>query len=208
MADNYIIEHAKRNSSPSVLEVGVSDGSSALTLLKNRELFSKIKLTDRYPHYFSEEIFLGKRFYDAERKKHGVKRLFFLIDHYSQTEFDTENCARIESINCRLKDHDVAELTYFNIFTSVESPVFDIVKCSNVLNQSYFSESQILEAIKNIGSSLNQNGILVLSHNNDKYADSEAVVVLKKNGNTFSVIESLNQHELLTTLENREILSG
>jgi hypothetical protein len=202
LADKLVLQLAESIDHPSLLEVGVSDGSSALNLLQHKELFSRIKITDRHPHFYARKRGFSWFFYDANGNTHGSKWLGILIDPRSAGKTDVTGLARIESINPELVElYDIGQIEYFDIFDSVEPEKFTLIKCANLLNRVYFDVGQIKLAAKNMTRSLKLGGYIVISQNNAKYNDGEAVMVLQWDGEKLRLVEQLNDHELLPTFQ-------
>jgi SAM-dependent methyltransferase len=66
----------------------------------------------------------------------------------------------------------------------------DLVKIANVLNRSYFSDSQINIALRNLSRALNVNGVLVVTDNRDL----ERVSLFRKNSDasSYMLLKSVN----------------
>lgn len=195
LADKAIVDLASRfATSPSLLEIGVSDGSSAMGLLNNAQNFSDVTLTDRHNCFYSRSVFMGKKFYDGDRRFLGVKIMCFYLNAPTQTPTVSEMTA-IETANPLLAErHGISHINQFDIFnTHLACPV-DIIKCSNLLNTSYFSKQQILSAVQNLSQSLNNGGRLVISQNNECYAQNEALFILRKSGDIMILESEINGH--------------
>lgn len=196
LADKEILRIARDLDKPSLLDIGASDGVSALACLNQKKLFSRVTLSDKYNCFFEKNLPCGKIFLDAEKRLLGVKLLCFYIKLQSAHAFGGFGYSIIETANPLLLQHAVTRIQHFDMFQDVQEHKYDIVKCSNILNLSYFPTDTILQAIENISRSVKDHGHLVISHNNAKYNGNEAVLVLKKEGPKLIMHQSINSPEL------------
>lgn len=209
IADQCVLDVIENITSPSLLEVGVSDGSSAMDLLRVKERFSKIKLTDRFPHFYVRKGSFNSRFYDVEGYTHGSKWFCFLLDPRDSRKEDISGLELIKSINPSIiEEFGIDSIEYFDVFESRDERVFDVIKCSNLLNSIYFDLESIKKSLKNLSESLVEAGHIVLSQNNSKYENGEAVIVLQRLNNKLRIVKQINNHDLLAPLEAGEIEIG
>lgn len=75
---------------------------------------------------------------------------------------------------------------------------FDVVRCANLLNLSYFSEAEILSALKTLSGYLKEGGYLIVSKSDDQEVES-GVLAQKKEG-TLQVREAFNQGSEISRL--------
>lgn len=205
LADETVIRLARMHESPGLLEIGVSDGSSSLELLRHKSVFSRIVLSDRFSHFYERRIPFGRIFLDSDGGLLGIKFLCFYINLALSKARDVSLYSRIETINPVVRKlGGIEQIETFNALLDKLSESVHIIKCSNVLNKSYFSDDQIIKATRNLANSLLDGGSLVISHNNVKYTQGEAVLVLRKEANGFHVAENLNQHELASLFESSD----
>ncbi|MBI9079547.1 MAG: hypothetical protein JEY79_07390 [Pseudodesulfovibrio sp.] len=203
LADEVLSRLAKTLDGPQLLEIGVSDGSSSLNLLRRKDIFSSIILTDRFSHFHVRKIPLGKMFFDGDRCLLGIKLLCFYLNLALEKSSNVSDCSRIETVNPVVeKEGGISVIDQFNLFEDVLEEPVHFIKCSNILNESYFTSEQIVSAVGNLAKSLVLGGRLVVSHNNDKYKHGEAVLVLRNDPSAFCVEENLNQHELAPLFES------
>lgn len=196
LADDTLLRLAGEYDRPSLLEVGVSDGSSSLRLLREKAVFSRIRLTDRFSHFHVRPFPLGALFLDSEARLLGIKFLCFYLNLALEKRCDTDGTERIETANPQVAAEGQPVVEPFDMFTDVLDEPVELIKCANILNRSYFTETQLRMAVRNLGRSLADGGRLVVSHNNEKYAQSEAVLVLRRQAGEFVVEENINDHEL------------
>ena len=208
-ADMCVLTAASEKNDPRLLEVGVSDGISSLGLLNNSTMFSEIKLTDRFPRYYLKEDLLSCKIYDADGVSHGMKVLGILFNTAGEKNNQCANissCKKVETINPKIKCVSSQDVIHkFDIFNTVYEQKFDIIKCSNLLNLIYFGEKQIFNAIDNILKSLKIGGCLIISHNNSKYRDEEAVLCARQIAEgQLEIYHQINEHELLSVIEKSD----
>lgn len=202
LADKVIMQLAKKIGPLNVMDIGVSDGSSVRALLKNNNLFSSIRLTDRYNIFYEKTFPLGRIFLDSNARLLGVKFLCFYCNLASDRILDTSTFSTIKTINPQLsKEAGIRSIERFDITRDISSPPVDLIKCANVLNIGYFEDKQILAILENLKNSLNDEGHLVISQNNDKYRDGEAVLLLRKKHGRYTLERSLNDHDLTPLLQ-------
>jgi len=205
MADDLLLKIAQEKTKPSLMEIGVSDGSSALGLFTRSDVFGRVVLTDRFSRFYVRKIPFGKVFLDAEKRLYGIKFLCFFIFLSPKTVSDASGYTLIEVVNPILREkHGIQAITYFNMFMDVLDEPVDIIKCANVLNKAYFSDEEIYAAVKNLCQSLNDGGSIVVSQNNEQYKDGEAAFILKKNDTDARLVESVNDHDLMNMFKGFE----
>jgi hypothetical protein len=204
-ADNFVVEEASRQHKPRFMEVGVSDGSSAVGLLDKRSMFSDVVLTDRYPYFYIKTNPLGCKFYDADGHMIGYKLFGIMVNLTPRKIEDIQDCTKVNSLNPAVTAiYPDCAIEKFDVFSSVSEVRFDIIKCSNLLNLVYFSENEIFSGIKNLLRSLNTGGVLVISHNNEKYNDGEAVICARHvRQGVLEIYDEVNSHELLEIIEKK-----
>ncbi|WP_158946207.1 CheR family methyltransferase [Pseudodesulfovibrio cashew] len=195
LAHEAVFRLAQQADCPSLMEIGVSDGCSALPILSEVDRFRRIILTDRFTRFYVRAFPGGQLYLDGEQRRHGVKFLCFYFFLNPIHVLDVSSFTVLDVINPILqKRYKIYQVVKFDMFTdTLDSPV-DIIKCSNILNDVYFSEEEIHNAIYHLAYSLKDGGHIVISQNNDSYKDGEAVLVLKKQGSSLLIVESLNGH--------------
>ncbi|MBI9080010.1 MAG: hypothetical protein JEY79_09765 [Pseudodesulfovibrio sp.] len=198
MADDLLLKIAQEKSKPSLMEIGVSDGSSALGLLIRSDVFGRVVLTDRFSRFYVRKIPFGKVFLDAEERLYGVKLLCFFVFLSPRTVSNVSEYVVIEVVNPILREkYGIKAITRFNMFEDVLDEPVDIIKCANILNKAYFSDEEIHAAVKNICRSLNDGGSIVVTQNNEQYVDGEAGFILRKEGDGVILKEAFNEHYLV-----------
>lgn len=196
LADDLVYSLVREFESPRIMEVGVSDGSSALGILENRKMFGDVVLTDRYNRFYYQRRLAGRLFHDGDGNPQLFKLGFLSFDVPSPAYDQQRNLVPIETANPVLRrEFGITGIRRFDMFVDRLEDEVQIMKCANLLNCSYFSDKDILGAVDNLGRSLVDGGYLVVSQNNEKYAQGEAVFALKKSGADFSLVHDRNEHE-------------
>ncbi len=205
LADDLLLKIAQKKVQPSLMEIGVSDGSSALGLFTRTDVFGRVLLTDRFSRFYARKIPFGRLFLDAEKRLYGIKFLCFFV-FLTPKPVEEDSCyIPIEVVNPILRQkHGVATITRFNMFEDVLDEPVDIIKCSNVLNKAYFSDEEIHAAVESLCKSLKEGGCIVVSQNNDQYKDGEAGFVLRKEGMNVYLEEAFNNHDIVTLFRDDE----
>ena len=198
LADEAVLDIAKGYESPRLLEVGVSDGSSAQALLEKGDEFGDIVLTDRHNRFFEKKIPFGSIFLDGDQRLLGVKFFCVYMNLSPGPLKSGDGYEAIETVNPILDDlHGVGDIESFDIFNDRLPEKVQIIKCSNVLNLSYFSSDEIRKAVANLSTSLEDDGRIVVSQNNAGYADGEAVFVLRKLNGRLELEWEQNSHQAI-----------
>jgi len=197
LADEALLQRAREFSRPAVLEVGASDGSASTGILCESDGFSRILLTDRHNLFHVREFPGGKLFLDSEKRVLGIKILCFYLAFPSAKSVNVRGCREIKTVNPLVSARfGVRTIDRFDMFTDTLDRPVELIRCSNILNASYFTNEQIVEAVRNLMQSLVAGGYLVISHNNARYAEGEALLSLRKTATGFSLADDRNEHEL------------
>lgn len=205
MADDLLLKLARRKTKPSLMEIGVSDGSSALGLLARSDVFGRVVLTDRFSRFYVRNYLFGKVFLDAEKCLYGIKFLCFFIFLSPKAVSDASGYLPIEVVNPILRErYNIQAITRFDMFKDALDEPVDIIKCSNILNKAYFSDEEIHAAVKSLCRSLNDGGSIVVSQNYEQYNDGEAGFVLRKEGGDVLLEEAFNDHYIVSLFKKTE----
>jgi|GEM_PF-475649 len=203
--DREIVELAATFQDPAILEVGVSDGSSAMEILENSSKFSQIILSDSHERFYRQRFWWGSAFYNGDKNIIGIKSAGFYLSLSVPVVFNETQLSPIETINPYLKEkYGIKNIQRFNMFKDVQEEKVHLIKCANILNVSYFSADQIRFAIRNLGHSLVEGGYLIASHNNSIYADGEAYSTFQKINGEVKHINSVNEHNISTFFDQGE----
>lgn len=200
LADAEVRQCLSEIDSPSLMEVGVSDGSSSLELLRDSSRVDSIRLTDKHPCFYSRRMKWGRIYYDSNLRRMGFKICGFYLAVSSSERFKGE-LDPIETISPLVVGvTNSSTIEQFDVFTGRLSEPVSVIKCANVLNLAYFSKQAILEAVRNLEKNIVEDGFLVISHNNERYTEGEAVVVLQKIKGQLQVVKEYGRHESLGLL--------
>ncbi|MBS8121533.1 hypothetical protein [Candidatus Vampirococcus lugosii] len=190
----------KNNKKIKFADVGCSDGSASINLYEHMQNnFEKYDLFDyynylKYINYGPIKLFLNKDNYLVY-----FQFLFILIYINKKINGKLNNQKYIKFWNPDLKKHGL-KINEFNIITDVLEIEYDIVKCANLLHFNYFKKEDILNIVNNkMLQYVKKGGYLVLIHNNSKYQDNEAVLILRKNEKgEFEIYKNINNYEIIS----------
>jgi glycosyltransferase involved in cell wall biosynthesis len=194
-ADATLLELAGEFDTPRLLEVGVSDGSSSLSLLAQEDVFSEVVLSDRFSHFYLKR-FLGCGVYvNADGTLLGVKFLCFYLNLAALCRVRIAEFTCIETANPVLdRLYSINSIQQFDILEDQLIEKVHLIKCANILNMSYFPRWRIRLAVENLVRSLEEGGYLIISQNNEMYKDGEAYFVLRKQRAGLDVVRSMSEH--------------
>jgi len=197
LADESLCALAASFPAPRILEVGVSDGSSSLGLLRRGQEFSALLLTDRHNLYYRRRCALGSLYYDSDRHLLCCKLGIFYFDLSSLNLLGGQNLQPMETVNPVLRESfGIAGSARLDVFCDTVEPAVQVIKCSNLLNSSYFTREDIHRAASNLSRSLVEGGYFVVSQNNaTMYREAEAFSVLRKQNGSFILVQSVNNHD-------------
>jgi len=190
LSDKKILELISDNKDARILDVGASDGSTSLDLIKKLDgNFGKYFVTDVS---FSLDVIEQDRksyFYDTVRKECIMivsNRLIIYHDKLSSSligyiakrlierapKYDAQMMKQISLVQPELQKLVIGnsniKLIEWSIFEPWPEEKADIIKVANVLKTEVFSEDEITEAIKNLIENLNPDGRIIIIQNSDK----------------------------------------
>lgn len=198
---------------PVILDVGASDGSTSIDVMKAVP-FEKYYLTDLNIEVFynisgGTTYFYNERgdnimmvtdkwvvYFDADGVIFPFDKILQLINkHIPKSMHDKERIFLIHPELQALNDGRVTILKH-NMFETWPHEKVDLVIAANVLNLSYFSTSEILNALKNLVSSLKENGRIVIIDNRPHeqatiFQYTKGIIKLEKKINDGTDIEDL-----------------
>ncbi len=196
VADALVTELAGTMNRPRLLEVGVSDGHSAVGLLKQRTLFEEIVLTDRYNCFFQARQGARRWFFDADGQAIGYKLGCLFMTPDPNDVPPVHGRTAIETANPLLRErYGIRAIKRFNMFADILDRPVQIIKCANLLNVDYFSPELLRHGVDNLMASLSEGGHLVVSQNNDRYIQGEAAFVLTKTPDGPRVTRHHGEHD-------------
>ena len=182
-----------------VLETGVSDGVSALGLLRGAG-GARVLLSDRQAGY-TRSGGLVKKFYDAEEGLLSLKLPGFYFCTGVKAPAPPAGADSISLLNPLLESaFPGLKLAEFDLLRGAAPETADVIKCANVLNKVYFTTEEIGLALANLLASLRDGGWLFISQSNPRYEDGEAYIALRRDGAGFVLAGEAHGHELLPDL--------
>lgn len=214
---NNLIYRTFLKSIPVMLDIGASDGSTSIDLIRTLGTgFKKYFVTDlNLTVYFIQTAYGNVYFYNL------YKKCFLYVTKYFLIYADTKNAIPIfnyiaESVVkkapfCNIfqdisliqpelrnlaKTDPRIEIKRFNMFEVWDGPKPDLIKVANVLNRSYFSDEEIIKALTNFYLTLRPGGrLLIIDNRNTENASlfvrSEYKFVLESSINNGVEISSL-----------------
>ena len=199
LTDGAILAEAKPGDL--IVETGVSDGISALTLLENAKN-AEVVLTDSQDCFLYRNFCCGRIFYTRDDLGISVKLPFFYFCTGLKAEKLPADGREISLLNPLVweKSKEI-KIIPFDVFSGTLDRKADIIKCANVLNLDYFSPHEIKQALANLLENLKDTGRIFVTQNNKKYKDGEAYLVLRKQNGRMTLAVEVNGHELLAHLK-------
>ncbi len=196
LVDQAILAHAAKYSPLRFLEVGVSDGTASLNLLRSLPKGTSIRLTDRHPVFFRKGRFPVTRLYDGDRRLLGVKILGLYFNVACCEPSRAAGLAPIPTLNPVVRaEAGVEDIERFDVrLDAVDQPAH-LIKCANLFNCKYFPAETIRAAVANLGRSLAPGGLLFISQNNARYTDGESYFALQRGPDGLVLVEEKNGHE-------------
>lgn len=204
LADAAILRLAQGLAAPRIFEVGASDGSASLFLSRELPTTATLILSDAHPEFFARRLGPIQLILTSDGTLLGVKLPLFYLHMPLGAQWAPAGCQRLDTLNPVLAEASQPnDIIPFNIFSDVLPAKAHIIKCANVLNRAYFSDAEIRAAVANLTQSLVCGGHLVISHNNARYADEEAFIILRRANATLELTEERNGHEALALFQER-----
>lgn len=207
-----------KNTQPIILDIGASDGSTSLNVIRSIP-FARYYVTDLNIQVWLKDIGRTTYFYDNEGRCILAVTDKFII--YADTDSALfpfgkiaksvinkglnigDNLSKIILINPALQainDNRII-IKKYDLFQAWPYEKVDVIIAANILNKAYFDDSNIIQALKNMVSVLNEKGLIAIIDNRPdekasifKYVGGK--IMLKKRINAGSDIEGL----VLTTL--------
>lgn len=183
-----------------VVDIGVSDGTSALYLIRKLKNIPgvTINLYDKYTHLNSYRKWYGNIYSNQDNRIVYIKAFFLLLYVYPvKCIINSSNARKIPFDNPKIKDLQL-NVEYFDIFkTRLETQV-DFIKCANVLNPVYFSPEEIRLALRNLYDNMVDGGYLFIIHNTKA---NESLLVLRKAGDELLLERNISNSDLPEYIE-------
>lgn len=181
-----------------VLEVGVSDGVSSLDLVAALPAGTEVVLSDRHPNFTARGVWPVRVILDGSGRILGLKLFCLYLNLPLALSMDPGKGRRIDTANPLLSEANPPRpIARFDVLSDAFPRPFRIIKCANVFNRKYFADGTIRAAVANLSRSLDEDGYLFVSQNNDRYAERESYFALQKRGGCMRLVEERNGHEAL-----------
>lgn len=180
----------------SVHDMSVSNGTTSVELLKTLSkngLNIDMTISDKYSgltainyNWFTDIYFDDRGNYYGSRF---LRFLFYYEANFiprTDLEHKPAKCIGLlhSSVN-KLIDLNHLKFIYYDVFETKPDITFDVVRCMNLLNFSYFSEAQIVNGIRNIMSSVKEGGLFVVGRTNVDI--NNATIYQKRNGDLICI---------------------
>jgi hypothetical protein len=190
-----------------ICDLGVSSGQTTLELhndlnnIKIKKIYGFDKNLYIKIYRFKKLIFLfssNNKLLMVEYKKYCIRyRYFFLFKKIENfllylLKLNDIKCEKSNVLTPSLKKLDKCKFIEQNIF-NIEKKyynLFDVVRVSNLLNYSYFSESNLITAISNINKISKEKCIILVNRTTNKRKNL-ASFFIKKNGK-FELLKDVN----------------
>lgn len=186
-----------------IVETGVSDGASALSLLEKAGE-AEVLLTDLQASFQYSRGLFWTVFYGTEGDFISIKLPLFYLCTGLKSGPRVRDGHEVSLLNPLIShNYPGVRLAAFDIFRGVLPRRAALIKCANVLNLNYFTPAEIRHGVENLAANLDETGALFISQNNHKYKDGEAYVVLQRNGTRLELAGEVNGHELLPLLKSK-----
>lgn len=190
LSDNIILGLVSANVTVSILDAGVSDGSTSLNLIeKLQNNFETYYITDLHFYVNVRTNDDNTYFYNPGTKEcfaianrkfiihANVRSNFFLLNwmakyYFSKVPpFNGEACESITlyqpDLDSLSKSDSRIKILEWDIFCPWERDTVDLIKIANVLNPIYFSNDKICLALEHLFGALKSGGYLVVVENRE-----------------------------------------
>lgn len=198
--DNEIIK-LLANKKNDFCDFWCSDWSWSINLyLKYKKSFSNYDLYDKYTWIYYKSLFPWIIIFINQDWKIVYIQIFcillYIFPLFNKTNIKLSNNYKfIKFDNPDIKKYNL-EIKQADIFNNEIKKKYDIIKCANILNLEYLSITQIISFLEKLNNILKENWYIIIDHNNNKYNDNEAVLILKKINNKLIVYNNINNQEL------------
>lgn len=209
---------------PVVLDVGASDGSAALAVMKKLR-FTRYYVTDRHIKAHVYPTHKGMFLSDMDARPWlYVNRCFVIHNDLDGAEwpynaiaarvFKTFDASKrrderdIYMINPDLaaKRGDRIRIEQYSIFDAWEHEKADLVIAANLLNRGYFPDDDLRAGLRNLRNAMHDGAVLaVIENRNTDDGSVEQSSIFRRSGNRFVVEAQIGAgsdiHELVTGLQ-------
>lgn len=204
LTDNCVIRLVRENNLKRICDIGASDGAASVRLLKDLPN-TDIHLFDKYVDFLIRPRALGCeiRNSDGELVYRRFGPFLFFRHQRNSEQKSTKDAVRVPCRNPLLRPFN-AWVRPLDFFQELPEGTYQLAKCCNLLNTDYFSNEDLLLAIKRLSQLLDDNGFLVIGQNHASYLETEAYLVLRRRGQGWVLVEEKNSHPLVSMLNLKQ----
>lgn len=218
-ADSLLLHHLDLER-PTIVDIGASDGSTSLDLIRSLPDFASFTVADLYLSIHATRVLGHIVFHDAEgdcilvsgrwwaawpKLSRGVATLCRPLE--LAAERHPERRMEVTLVNPELRDLMARDkrisLRMHDIFSPWPAPAPDVIKVANLLRRVYFSDADIVGALEALLHSLDEGGYLLIVDDGKRYktkADrlvSARAGLYRRTGDRFAVVDKTHaDHEI------------
>ncbi|MGE4504702.1 MAG: hypothetical protein AB7D51_05085, partial [Desulfovibrionaceae bacterium] len=164
LVDEAILALAQGMDNPTVLDVGVSDGTASLNLVRRMNGRGAVILADRHPFFHRAGPRAAHLVLDGDRRLLGVRVLGLYLNLALAKRLARMRMTPISTVNPLVEATlGVNPIRAFDITRDALDTPVAFIKCANVLNRKYFGDDGVRAAAANMARSLVPGGLLFLS---------------------------------------------
>lgn len=184
--DDYLVGILEKDRCYTIHDLAVSDGTTAYELfetLSNGKIEFKLEASDKFNQITEYSLCRVKQFYDSDGKFIYGSFWGLVADKEFSVRFALSKVLGFVLSSFRLKWNEARILLLSPVFQSYladkisfkeldifdrnqMSGSYDIIRCMNVLNRSYFTDETILKGLKNIRRMIKTGGLFVIGRTN------------------------------------------
>jgi len=209
--DDNTLHFISGKSHPLIHDVGISNGITSVDLYRRLSADHrsfKLFVSDKFAHFYR----VGTRFCRIYDRNDKLTRAYifsivadknlhwkYFLSKYSYQliraiPYHRQHAVPImlydPSLRLLLHEGKIFEIEY-DVFNTSHPPDFDLVRCMNVLNLSYFSPAEISKAIINLTHSLKEGGVLQIGRTTPEGLNNASF--FKKVHDQLILVEDVNE---------------
>ncbi|MFZ4057301.1 MAG: hypothetical protein ACOYKE_04155 [Ferruginibacter sp.] len=222
--DATLIQHLKKDTVYQLHDVAVSDGITSVDLynnLKQAGIQVSFTISDKFAKVLSEKKWYGQLYKDADGfvlyadflgiQAYRRTSVAYIISKFLGYFIPTKSAVtgkekELYMLNPKTMEaihNKTISFQYFDIFEpAANTPQYDIVRCMNVLNYKVFPDDDIVSAIKNLLTTVKENGFFVFGRTEDITSVNNASILQKLNGKVVLVADINQGSELKFLLKD------
>lgn len=181
-ADQLLIDHVPDLEYAHIVDIGASDGSTSIDLMRRLPGFARYTMSDRFievtavkkrhrTHFFDTSgrcsLIVGRRLLAWPTMSRSVRLLTFPFRHGVQHEDPRAEAVLLLNPEVRelIRNDSRVHWRAHNIFEPWTGPRPDVIKVANLLRRLYFDDETILDALTNVLTCLPDGGHLLIVDN-------------------------------------------